>query len=270
MFKVPDKTINEFRSLFENHRIHISACNIFFQNIRMLNGRHKILDRETYQEYYQGILNDIELVTSPIDAFIPGDETVEDLFIVNQLVPEYEKIKNRVTLDDLYNTIPMTHKVCMTLKENPNLFTTVIDDIFIYFCLFKYLEQIDMIRLKTFSNMTDVIEYVVDNISYDDIKNYLVSRRINTEKYNSKCVDILFNPDVAHTQRFYSEPHGDIPAFDVVNLMMRLTTNLVLKSDIYIILGIYMTLSFAISDISNDKIDESPCVKYVRDVLSKI
>ena len=270
MFKVPEKTIHEFREIFETHRLQISACNVYYQNIRLLNNHHKILNRDTYVEYYKNILQDIELVTSPIDAIIPADETVDELFILNHISPEYEKIKARVTLDDLYNTLPMTHEVVLKLKENPNLFETVLDDILLYFYLFKYLDQIDLIRLQTFSNSTPISEYIVENITEKDLKSFLISRRINEQKYVEKCADVLFNPDVTHTTKFYSTPHGDIPAFDVVNLMMRLTTNLVLKSDIYIIIGIYMTISFAITDIVNNKIDDSPCAKYVRDVLSKI
>ena len=270
MFKISESNINDFKSLFENHRLHISACNIYFHTIRMINGHHKILDRETYKEYYHNILKDIELVTAPIDAFIPADDTVNDIFVINQLVPEYERIAKRVTLDDLYENIPVTHEVYMKLKENPNLLSTVVDDAFIYFCVYKYLDQIDNIRLRTYSNMTPIIEYVVKNITLNDIKSFLISRRINEDKYEKYCKDVLFNPDVAHTQTFYSTPHGDIQSFDTINLMMRLASNIVIRSDIYIIIGIYLVMSFAISDIVNEKVDDSPCVQYVRDVISKI
>ena len=112
MFNLPDKTANEFKKLFETHRVQISAMDVFYQNIRMLNKKNKLLDRDSYSEYVLGILNDIELVTSPIDAFIPDvsdDETEEvnsveenekedddSIFKINRSVPEYEKIKNRM------------------------------------------------------------------------------------------------------------------------------------------------------------------------------
>lgn len=271
MFKTPDGKNNEFRKLFETHRLQIAACNVFFQNIRMLNGRHKILDRETYKEFYHNIMADIELETSPIDAFVPcTDENSTDLFVVNQLVPEYERIKKRVTLDDIFNTFPMTHNIHMKLKENPTLLSTIVDDVFIYYCMFKYLNQIDIIRLNIGSNLSPIVNYVVENVSLQDIKNYMSSRRINEEKYAKYCSDMLFNSDVSHTQKFYAEGHGDIPPIDVVNLMMRLTTNIDVKSDMYIVIGIYMTLWFAISDIVNEKAEDSPCLQYVRDVISKI
>lgn len=91
-----------------------------------------------------------------------------------------------------------------------------------------------MIRLKMLSNITPIIEYTV-NISERDIKDFIISRKINEEKYNEKCVDILFNPDVAVTQKFYALEHAEqgIPSINVINLMMRLVTTTVLKSDIY-------------------------------------
>lgn len=272
MFKIPDGIIHEFKPVYENHRLQVSACNIFYQNIRLLNGRHKILDRNSYQEFYHGILNDIELETSPIDSFVPTDGTVEGggLFMVNQLVPEYERIAKRVTLEDLYNTIPMTHEVHMKLKDNPNLLSTVVDDIYIYWCVFKYLDQIEKIRLNMFSNMTPIIEYVVNNISLKDLKEFKRSDKVNPDKYTKYCQDVIFNPEISMVHKFYLEPHGSIPSIDVVNLIMRLVTNIDLKSDIYIIIGLYMTMSFAMTDIANDKIDESPCVVYVRDVLANL
>lgn len=80
MFKISDKTRNEFASLFETTEF-ISQHATFFQNIRMLNGRHKLLDRETFVEYFKNIVNDIDLESSPIDSFIPADDTVDDLFL---------------------------------------------------------------------------------------------------------------------------------------------------------------------------------------------
>ena len=81
----------------------------------------------------------------------------------------------------------------------------------------------------------------------------------------------VFNPDISATQKFYKNPTKEtIPTLDVVNLIMRLISNIVLKTDIYIILGVYLILSFAMSDFNNDKIEDSPCATYVRDVLSKL
>lgn len=289
MFNLPDKTANEFKKLFETHRVQISAMDVFYQNIRMLNKKNKLLDRDSYSEYVLGILNDIELVTSPIDAFIPDvsdDETEEansveenenendddSIFKINRSVPEYEKIKNRMTIDFIYEILPMTHEVVMKLKEDPTALDTVIDDMFIHYCLFKYLDQISKIRLMMYSNTTPIIEYVVCNIDEKAIKNHLVSKNINVDKCREKADEIIFNPDLMIMHKFYVKEHekDNIPSFDTSNLLMRLLNNITIKSDIYIILGIYTTLSFAMSDITNEKISDSPCIVYVRDVLSKI
>lgn len=288
MFNLPDKTANEFKKLFETHRVQISAMDVFYQNIRMLNNKGKLLDRDSYSEYVLGILNDIELVSSPIDAFIPdvpdetdtpveNDSTEEEdeddsIFKINRSVPEYVKIKKRMTLDFIYEILPMTHPVVMKLKENNVLLETVVDDMFIYYCLFKYLDQISKIRLMMYSNTTPIIEYVVCNIDEKAIKNHLVSKNINVDKCREKAEEIFFDPDLMIMHKFYVKGHekDNIRSFDTSNLLLRLLNNITIKSDIYIILGIYTTLSFAMSDITNEKISDSPCIVYVRDVLSKI
>ena len=288
MFNLPDKTANEFKKLFETHRVQISAMDVFYQNIRMLNNKGKLLDRDSYSEYVLGILNDIELVSSPIDAFIPdvsdetdapveNDSTEEEdeddsIFKINRSVPEYVKIKNRMTLEFIYEILPMTHPVVMKLKENNMLLETVVDDMFIYYCLFKYLDQISKIRLMMYSNTTPIIEYVVCNIDEKAIKNHLVSKNINVDKCREKAEEIFFDPDLMIMHKFYVKGHekDNIRSFDTSNLLLRLLNNITIKSDIYIILGIYTTLSFAMSDITNEKISDSPCIAYVRDVLSKI
>jgi hypothetical protein len=71
-------------------------------------------------------------------------------------------------------------------------------------------------------------------------------------------------------KKFYDEEHGDFKTLDVVDIINRLTSNEVVKSDIWIVTALYLTLSFAMSDIYLNKIDESECAKYVRDVLAQI
>ena len=71
-------------------------------------------------------------------------------------------------------------------------------------------------------------------------------------------------------KQFYEQEHEACPAFDVENLMKRLVTNEVIKSDIYVVTAIYLALSFAMSDIYTQHVEESPCAEYVRDILSKL
>ena len=86
MFNVPPAKTHEFEKLFKTHQVQISACDVFFQNIRLLNGRHRILDRNTFDEYYKNFTADIELKTSPIDAFIPND--IEPTDTPDEIDPE--------------------------------------------------------------------------------------------------------------------------------------------------------------------------------------
>ena len=272
MLKVPDNKSKEFGALFDNHRIRMAATNIYYQHIRLIVNQSRYVDRDTYMEIFEPMFLDIEHTTSPIDAYVPVEKVkdTDRMFVTNQLVPEYVEIEKRLTADVIKEKLDITHPACIAITDDASKLTEVVDDIYMNFCLFRYLAQIDMIRLTCFSNYTEIIEYVVNNITKKDLESFMVQKRLNPDKYDKYCEDIMFSPDVKRTQNFYAVPHDEIPAIDVTNLMLCLTTNIVFKSDIYIILGIYLILSFAISDIINTKIDDSPCVTYVRDVLSQI
>lgn len=284
MFNLTGSQTKEFHDLFEMHRMNVSATNIYFQNLRLLNTRKpKLLTRDDYQEYYKGILDDITLESPPIDTLIPneaelpvdenGEYIVPDdypLFVTNQLVPEYVKIKSRIEGDNINELFPDTHTVRMTINEKPEMMETLIDEIFIHWLTFKYLAQIDLLHLQTLSNMTPVIEYVVKNITLSDIKKFVRKTKVNDEKVKKWYKSIIFEPDLARTKKFYEDDHPGFPVMDVPQILKVLISNLDLVSDIYIITAIYLTLSFAMSDIFSGKVEDSECAKYVRDVLSKI
>lgn len=272
MFRIPQPKLKDFNKAFQNHRLSISACNIFFQNVIMLNGRHTILTRDDYVNYYKGFTWDIELETSPIDAFIPCDkddvneEGKHKLFVTNQTVPEYERIKKRVTMDELKQTLGETHDVIMALNNNKVTMDDVIDDIFIYYCLFKYLDQIAKIRIKIFSNMSEMIEFIVDEFTIDDFRQQFHTNRVNPEKVDKYNDLIFFEQDYKMICDFYKTHTLDFPTFDLDNLIDRLFTNIDIKSDLLIVLGTYLIASYAVSDIKRGI--DSPCANYVRCVLS--
>lgn len=285
MFIVNGNTASKFDTLLKHHMLLIATSDVYFQNARLLNGHHKYLDFESYNKYYKNILNDIELVTEPLDAFLPfipdddtnvnTDEVYDGLFVVNRVGPEYEKIDKRVTIEDLKNTLPSTHPAVVAVIEDPNKMNNIKDDIYINWSISKYLQQLDSIRLAILSNMTPAIEYVVDNVSEKTIKRHLHSNKINVEKYNKMIKDLLFKPDVDYTRAFYETARKDIPEIDVELLMQKLCSNIDCKVDSTIVVAIYLALTFAITDICNmsDNISEEDypkCAKYVRDVLSKI
>lgn len=280
MFKVPQAKLNEFKKLFQLHQRQISDSVIYFENVKMLNGRHRILDRDTYVEYYKNFTWDIELTSSPIDAFVPYDgpdeEIGEDipaerkrkkkrLFTVNDLVPEYKRIANRVTSEELHQTLPATHPVIMALDLHEVTMQDVLDDIFIYYSIYKYLERIERLRVEIFVTYTPVIEWTVNNIKKDELTKFLVSNRIREEKLR-KYNDYLFlRADFDIVCAYYNNIEKPEFQFDMSNLLKKLISNIVLKTDIYIILAIYLTASFAIADIKEG--NTSPCTDYVKDVI---
>lgn len=292
MFNVPPAKTHEFEKLFKTHQVQISACDVFFQNIRLLNGRHRILDRNTFDEYYKNFTADIELKTSPIDAFIPNDIEPTDtpdeidpedlmkqrLFYVNrneEAVPEYGRIKNRVTEKELRGTLNETHPVIMALTNHEVTMDDIIDDIFIYWAMYKYLEQITVIRMQIFSNMTPLIEYIVNNISLQQLKYALHTKKVNMEKIAKYREELMFfAPDYRKICECYQdeEKYPECPIhFDLDHVVNLLLTNVDIKSDRYIALGIYLIASFAVSDFMNsDKTEASPCENYVLDVVSQI
>jgi len=284
MFKIPQSKINEFTKLFETHRVQISACNVFFQNVRMLNGRHHILDRKMFDEEYKTFTSDIELETSPIDAFIPSDiepkETPDEidpadlmkqrLFVVNRIVPEYERIKNRITEERIRSDFNETHPVIMALVNGEATMDDIVDDVFIYWAVYKYIEQIEKIRIQIFSNMTPMIEYIVENITLNDIKNYLHTKKFNDNKINKYREDMLFfAPMEKKVCEFYLSDKCPCP-FNLLDLIDIMLSNVDILGDKYIVLGMYLIADFAISDFMSNAEEKSPCEQYVVDVLSQV
>ena len=279
MFIVNGSTASKFDSLLKHHMLLVATSDVFYQNARLLNGHHKFLDFDSYNKYYKNILNDIQLTTEPIDAFLPfmpdegdainEDEVHDDLFIVNRVGPEYEKIDKRVTWEDMKETLPPTHPAVIAVTEDGSKLQIVKDDIYIYWSITKYLQKLDEIRLAILSNMTPAIEYVVENVDEKTIKRHLHSDKINETKYRKLIKELCFKPDVDFTRAFYEVDHESVPAFDMELLLQKLCSNIDCKVDSTIVVAIYLTMTFAISDIKNNNTNEK-CVQYVRDVLSKI
>lgn len=288
MFNIVGKQREEFFQLYEGHRMNISAANVYFQNIRLLRTyKTEIVTFDAYKEYYKTILDDVKNESSPIDCLIPNDQKLENedsddpnaeiivpedykLFVINQEVPEYKQIDARIRADKMEEYIPPEHPIRMAVMDNASKINQIIDEIFIHWLTCKYLETIETLHIQTFSNFTPVIEWVVDNISIDDLKDFLRSNKVNEKKVRSKTHEFIFKPDLSRMKKFYDEEHNGFPKIDVVNLIGRLVSNEVVKSDIYIITAIYLILSFAMTDIYNNNISESPCAAYVQGILSKI
>ena len=84
-----------------------------------------------------------------------------------------------------------------------------------------------------------------------------------------KCRDIICNYEMSIVCRTFNNEEllskFNIKPFNLQQLMISLATNLTIKTDIYIILGIYGTISFASVELNKPEIDKlSPCVDFVR------
>jgi hypothetical protein len=288
MFNIPGKEREEFYRLFEGHRMIISTTNVYFQNIRLLNTyKTELITRDDFKEYYKGILDDVENVSPPTDCLVPNEEKLKNedsddpdavvevpddykMFLINQLVPEYKTIDARIRGDKMEDVLPADHAARMAVLDNPEKMTQVIDEIFVHWLVFKYLEHIEKLHIHAYSNYTPVIEWTVNNIDEKTLKNYLMSKNINEDKVGKMMHNFVFKPDFNRMIKFYSEDHGDFKAFDVEHVVKLIATNEVVKSDIFIVAALYLTLSFAMTDIYNNQIEESPCAKYVRDILAHI
>ena len=288
MFIVNGNTATKFDTILKHHMLLVATSDVYHQNAILLNGHHKYLDFESYNKYYKNILDDIKLTSEPMDMFMPYmpdeeatgqinmDNVYDELFVVNRNVPEYEKIDKRVTWEDMKETLPPTHPAVIAIMEDGSKLQVVKDDIYIYWSIRKYLQQLDTIRLAILSNMTPAIEYVVEHVDAKTIQRHLHTNKINVDKYKKTVRELLFKPDVDYTRAFYENDHNDIKGFDLELLMQKLCTNIDCKVDSTIVVAMYLAATFAITDITNmegkeiSEEDYPKCAKYVRDVLSKI
>lgn len=267
MLKIPNAQMKEFNGRFETHRVNIAACNMYVSMAALVGKNPVHLDRQTYREIFLDALSDIELESSPTDAFIPSD-TNKRLFDVNRLAKEYIEITKRIPMSLFTELLGPTSALTILVKNKPEEMDFIYDDIFRHFSMFKYMDMINMIRLNTVSNYTPIIEHIVTNITLDQWKDYLKTDKVNEKKYAKVCEDIIFNPDIASMEEFYQNNENVPNKFSVVNLMMRLSTNTCYKTDRIFVLGVYMILLAAMKDFSNQNVEPSPCSKYVSEVLS--
>lgn len=286
MFNIPMKNIKDFKKIFESHVLNTSTCNIFYYHIRLIAKKAVILSREDYLEHFN-LFSDIELTTAPMDTFveIQNDNTTDEneeldltdfkVLDINRLCPEFVKIQNRISEEQIRLNLPPDHSVIKHLDDPEKNNEAVIDvftcDCFYHYCVQQYLKNIDKLRLSMISNVTPLIEWTVENLTLDDFEKYLsVTKNINTEKIEEYSDDIFFKPDYDYLQKFYMIPHKDVLQFDVKDIFDRLISNIVVKSDIYIIIAVYMLLSYCKVPLEADDMTDEKCVSYVRDVISTL
>lgn len=299
MFKLTGTQTKEFSKIYEQTKLMRSTTDIFYNNIKMLHCMKTFyVTQEIYDDLYDGLLADIELVSSPIDAIIPntteypldenGNQIIPEDYqvcVLNDVVPEYERIQKRVTVDDIKNNTEPSHPLHMAVVENPDNILKILNDVYRFWLIRRYFVQIEMLHMNQISLMTPIIEYIVENITIDDLKANLTSKRINMEKVVPRIKETIFLPDLGRIKSFYHTENPLFDIFDAENLIQRLMSNITLTSDMYIISGIYHLLTFALNDFAKniDSIEEqkkagaecpdvslSKCEEYVINVLSKL
>lgn len=285
MFNLKNLPVKKANDLFETQRLGISTMRIFFLNARLLKIRpYEFISLETYNDFYREILDDIELVSPPLDTLIPENlhkvENEDDsndlsspMFSINTEVPEFKQVTDRVKLDVLFAFMPdTTNSTYVKMKEHPENLPYLQEEVFAYFLYTKYIQELDLINLELISTYTDLIEYVVKNVDEKALRNFIHTTKIDFDKkFKEKKHELMFTYDFDRVVRYYCEPHKDIPVIDVEKLLGLLFTNSDSKMDDIIIVAIFYILSYAINDIESEHpTDTFPHVKYIRDVLSKI
>lgn len=272
MFKIPPAKLVEYKQILELHKLYINTMSIYYTNTRLLINKHKYLDRETYLEYFREALNRVEMVSDPIELIIPndGDDDDDRPFYLNHETQEWKDLTELLPLDVLLNSLPDTNEIVLKIKNNEIDPNDVLEDIFLYFCMYKFYDHVDLMRKQIVTNLSDLIEYVMNKISIKDIDNHITSKKIKQERYVKNCKDIIFTPEFTMLWNFFKDKDKlkdiNIKPFDVRELMMLLTSNIDTKTDILVILGIYEIISCAMFDIVMKPNYETEQIKFTHDI----
>ena len=272
MFKIPPAKLVEYKQILELHKLYINTMSIYYTNTRLLINKHKYLDRETYLEYFREALNRVEMVSDPIELIIPndGDDDDDRPFYLNHETQEWKDLTELLPLDVLLNSLPDTNEIVLKIKNNEIDPNDVLEDIFLYFCMYKFYDHVDLMRKQIVTNLSDLIEYVMNKISIKDIDNHITSKKIKQERYVKNCKDIIFTPEFTMLWNFFKDKDKlkdtNIKPFDARELMMLLTSNIDTKTDILVILGIYEIISCAMFDIVMKPNYETEQIKFTHDI----
>ena len=254
------------------YKYKVSHMNFMLELIRVIKGKEKHLTKEMYDNSLAVVYGDItiteEYETDMMELFIPMDD--KDGFIVNKESGYYEKIANKLTMEQFIEKMDPTNEVVIQLKANPNMWEEILDDVYILWALTLFLDKIEESRVLCYAILGALIEHVVNNITLSDWKSF-VSRKIDPYKVSKYGKDLFFTPEIARLKAFYSSDSSGMDKFDAFELLSKLTSGINTKNDSYAVLAIYEILAYAIPDIvAGDKVETSPCRDYVRDVISKI
>lgn len=280
------------QSNYQKYLLCVNNMNICWNTGLLISKYAKIIDRETYEEHIERHLAGVAAVSEPIDDFIVNHDFVIDeeqipkesddttdidemsLLKANTQTPEYIAISDILTYDKLSEILPKTSDGYMKLIETPTNIEQILNDVYVHFCLSKYEMAKTRLLIKSYGVMREYIEYLVNNIDVKSIKNGIHTRKINIKKCSKYIEDNFYKPQLAYLDNFYNYNHesdGERPfkPFKPSELICVLLSNIDIKSDIYMIIAVYLTLSYAMPDIAAGDVDKS-YVKYVIETLSNI
>lgn len=275
MFNINRSMIEDFDQIFNNHRYLVNRMNIYFLNIKLINNKYRYMDKKTYDACFRNALSSIELNSDPIESIVPYSDPETDgfendrSFYLNYEVEEGKAIVEKIDAEVMRDTlIPGSDLATKFANEEVSL-KDLVDDVYLHFLVTKYWEQINALRFQAYSNLTQLIEYTVKFVDLKTLKSHMVSKKLNEEKYAEKCQDLIFNYEMSIIHSLYSDAEKlneyDIKPFNFQEFMIRVATNLTVKTDIYILLGIYGACSFASVELSKTNNQNlSPCVEFVR------
>ena len=275
MFNINRSKIVDFDQIFNNHRYFVNRMNIYLLNIQLIRNKHRHMDQDTYNTCFRNALSAIELNSDPIESIVPYSDVDTDgfendrSFYLNYETEEAKAIVEKIDADVMRDTLLPGSDLATKFANEEVSLKDLVDDVYLHYLVTKYWEQVNALRFQAYSNLTPLIEYTVEFVNEKTLKNHLVSRRENIEKYEMKCRDIICNYEMSIVCRTFNNEEllskFNIKPFNLQQLMISLATNLTIKTDIYIILGIYGTISFASVELNKPEIDKlSPCVDFVR------
>lgn len=275
MFNINRSKIVDFDQIFNNHRYFVNRMNIYLLNIQLIRNKHRHMDQDTYNTCFRNALSAIELNSDPIESIVPYSDVDTDgfendrSFYLNYETEEAKAIVEKIDADVMRDTLLPGSDLATKFANEEVSLKDLVDDVYLHYLVTKYWEQVNALRFQAYSNLTPLIEYTVEFVNEKTLKNHLVSRRENIEKYEMKCRDIICNYEMSIVCRTFNNEEllskFNIKPFNLQQLMISLATNLTIKTDIYIILGIYGAISFASVELNKPEIDKlSPCVDFVR------
>lgn len=275
MFNINRSKLNDFNQIFNNHRYFVNRMNIYILNIRLIQDKYRYMDKQTYDTCFRNALSAIELNSDPIESIVPYTDKDTDgfendrSFYLNYETDEAKEIVEKIDSDVMRDTLIPGSELATKFANEEISLKDLVDDVYLNYLVTKYWEQINAIRFQAYSNLSKLIEYTTELVDLKTLKSYMISKKLNEEKYAKNCADIICNYEMSLVHRLYKNEEAlkpfNIKPFDLQNLMIRLATNLTVKSDIYIVLGIYGVCSFASVELMKpDNQNLSPCVDFVR------